>query len=41
MTGGPRVTHAHGDRVTVTDPRTGVELLAYVYRPEAASCFCR
>ncbi|CAL9641765.1 hypothetical protein SUDANB105_06367 [Streptomyces sp. enrichment culture] len=36
MTGGPRVTHVHGERVTVTDPRTGVELLAYVYRPEAA-----
>ena len=36
MTGGPRITHTHGDRITVTDPRTGVELLAYVYRPEAA-----
>jgi len=36
VTGGPRITHTHGDRITVTDPRTGVELLAYVYRPEAA-----
>ncbi|QIJ61473.1 PmoA family protein [Streptomyces sp. JB150] len=31
-----RVTHTHGDRVTVTEADTGVELLAYVYRPEAA-----
>ncbi|MEV5339879.1 PmoA family protein [Streptomyces sp. NPDC052676] len=31
-----RLTHTHGDRVTVTEPETGVELLAYVYRPEAA-----
>jgi hypothetical protein len=31
-----RLVHTHGDRVTVTDPVTGVELLAYVYRPEAA-----
>ncbi|MFF6802221.1 DUF6807 family protein [Streptomyces sp. NPDC012616] len=36
MTGELRLVHAHGDRVTVTDPATGVELLAYVYRPEAA-----
>ena len=33
---GLRIVHAHGDRVTVTDPATGVELLSYVYRPEAA-----
>ena len=31
-----RLTHTHGDRITVTEPRTGVDLLAYVYRPEAA-----
>ncbi|WP_394435712.1 DUF6807 domain-containing protein [Streptomyces sp. SGAir0957] len=31
-----RVVHAHGDRITVTEPSTGVELFAYVYRPEAA-----
>ncbi|GAA2342256.1 PmoA family protein [Streptomyces kunmingensis] len=31
-----QVVHAHGDRVTVTEPTTGVELFAYVYRPEAA-----
>ncbi|MFF9624079.1 PmoA family protein [Streptomyces griseosporeus] len=36
MTAGPRLVHAHGERITVTDPATGVELLAYVYRPEAA-----
>ncbi|MCX5264431.1 PmoA family protein [Streptomyces sp. NBC_00199] len=36
MTGELRLVHAHGDRVTVSDPATGVELLAYVYRPEAA-----
>ncbi|MEV8605903.1 PmoA family protein [Streptomyces griseoviridis] len=33
---GPRIVHAHGDRVTVIDPVTGVELLSYVYRREAA-----
>ena len=33
---GLRIVHAHGDRITVTDPATGVELLSYVYRPEAA-----
>ncbi|MFC9287660.1 PmoA family protein [Streptomyces sp. NPDC057052] len=33
---GLRLVHAHGDRVTVTDSGSGVELLAYVYRPEAA-----
>lgn len=33
---GLRVVHAHGDRITVTEPATGVELLSYVYRPEAA-----
>ncbi|NEB74865.1 oxidoreductase [Streptomyces sp. SID14478] len=31
-----RVLHAHGDRITVTEPTTGVDLFAYVYRPEAA-----
>ncbi|MFI0239295.1 PmoA family protein [Streptomyces sp. NPDC016845] len=31
-----RVVHAHGDRITVTERTTGVELFAYVYRPEAA-----
>ncbi|MEV5609994.1 PmoA family protein [Streptomyces sp. NPDC052225] len=31
-----RVVHAHGDRITVTEPATGVELFSYVYRPEAA-----
>lgn len=36
MTAGPRLVHTHGERITVTDPATGVELLAYVYRPEAA-----
>ncbi|GHF58260.1 PmoA family protein [Streptomyces griseosporeus] len=36
MTAGPRLVHTLGERITVTDPVTGVELLAYVYRPEAA-----
>ncbi|MEV6117377.1 PmoA family protein [Streptomyces sp. NPDC052109] len=36
MTGGLRVVHAHGDRITVSAPATGIELFAYVYRPEAA-----
>ncbi|MEU6774812.1 PmoA family protein [Streptomyces sp. NPDC046759] len=36
MTGAPRVVHAYGDRVTVSERATGVELFAYVYRPEAA-----
>ncbi|MFJ9041666.1 PmoA family protein [Streptomyces sp. NPDC102406] len=31
-----RVVHAHGDRITVTEPTTGVDLFAYVYRREAA-----
>ncbi|WP_428956121.1 PmoA family protein [Streptomyces sp. cg35] len=31
-----RLVHAHGDRVTVTEPTTGVDLFAYVHRPEAA-----
>ncbi|MGJ5895655.1 PmoA family protein [Streptomyces niveiscabiei] len=30
-----RIVHAHGDRITVTEPVTGVELLSYVYRAEA------
>lgn len=33
---GLRIVHAHGDRITITEPTTGVELLSYVYRPEAA-----
>lgn len=33
---GLRIVHAHGDRITVTEPVTGVELFSYVYRPEAA-----
>ncbi|MFF9286357.1 DUF6807 domain-containing protein [Streptomyces griseosporeus] len=36
MTAGPRLVHTLGERITVTDPATGVELLAYVYRPETA-----
>ncbi|MEU9975130.1 PmoA family protein [Streptomyces sp. NPDC051014] len=36
MSGGLRITHTHGDRVTVTEPVTGVRLFVYVYRPEAA-----
>ncbi|MER5599654.1 PmoA family protein [Streptomyces sp. NPDC002265] len=35
MTNGLRLVHTHGERITVTEPATGVELLAYVYRPEA------
>ncbi|WP_457493042.1 DUF6807 domain-containing protein [Streptomyces sp. P5_D11] len=31
-----RITHAHGDRITVTDTRGGIDLLSYVYRPESA-----
>lgn len=36
MTGGLRLVHAYGDRITVSEPAAGVELFAYVYRPEAA-----
>ncbi|MET8786551.1 MULTISPECIES: PmoA family protein [unclassified Streptomyces] len=36
MTAKPRVVHTHGDRITLTEPTTGVELFAYVYAPEAA-----
>ena len=36
MSGTPRLVHAHDDRITVSEPATGVELFAYVYRPEAA-----
>ncbi|MFI1366193.1 PmoA family protein [Streptomyces griseochromogenes] len=36
MSGGLRLVHAHGERITVTEATTGVELFAYVYRPEAA-----
>ncbi|MFC9094737.1 PmoA family protein [Streptomyces sp. NPDC057072] len=31
-----RIVHTHGDRITLTEPTTGVELFAYVYAPEAA-----
>jgi len=31
-----RIVHAHGDRITVTEPVTGVELFSYVYGAEAA-----
>lgn len=30
------ITHAHGDLITVTDTRGGIDLLSYVYRPESA-----
>lgn len=33
---GLRVVHEYGDRITVTESGTGVELLAHVYRAEAA-----
>jgi hypothetical protein len=33
---GLRIVHAHGDRITVTEPTTGVDLSSYVYRPESA-----
>ncbi|MET8646316.1 PmoA family protein [Streptomyces sp. NPDC004675] len=36
MTAKPRVVHTHGDRITLTEPTTGVELFAYVYAPESA-----
>lgn len=37
MSGAPlRIVHAHGEHIAVTEPDTGVELLRYVYRPEAA-----
>lgn len=36
MSGELRFVHVRGERITVTEPVTGVELLAYVYRPEAA-----
>lgn len=31
-----RITHAHGDRITVSEERGGIDLISYVYRPEAA-----
>lgn len=34
--GGLRLVHTHGERVTVSEVTGGVELLSYVYRPEAA-----
>ncbi|MFI8434503.1 PmoA family protein [Streptomyces sp. NPDC079020] len=30
------ITHVHGDRITVTEERGGIDLISYVYRPEAA-----
>ncbi|MFE3167755.1 PmoA family protein [Streptomyces sp. NPDC059224] len=36
MSGELRITHTHGDRIAVTEPVGGVQLFAYVYRPEAA-----
>lgn len=36
MSGELRITHTHGDRIAVTEPVSGVQLFAYVYRPEAA-----
>ncbi|MFD5075319.1 PmoA family protein [Streptomyces sp. NPDC058371] len=33
---GLRIAHTPGERITVTESRTGVELLSYVYRPESA-----
>ncbi|MFJ1613480.1 MULTISPECIES: PmoA family protein [unclassified Streptomyces] len=36
MSGPLRITHAHGDRITVTEERGGIDLISYVYRPEAA-----
>ncbi|MET8095443.1 PmoA family protein [Streptomyces sp. NPDC005236] len=33
---GLRIVHTHGERITVSEVSTGVELLAYVYRPEDA-----
>ncbi|MEU9342507.1 PmoA family protein [Streptomyces sp. NPDC048278] len=36
MSGELRITHTHGDRITVTEPVTGVQLFSYVYRPETA-----
>jgi hypothetical protein len=34
--GGLRIVHTHGERITISEVTTGVELLSYVYRPEAA-----
>lgn len=33
---GPRIVHAHGDRITLIDRASGIELLSYVYAPESA-----
>ncbi|AWW40764.1 MULTISPECIES: PmoA family protein [Streptomyces] len=33
---GLRIVHAHGDRITVTETATGIDLFSYVYRPESA-----
>ncbi|MFJ6833953.1 PmoA family protein [Streptomyces sp. NPDC091209] len=33
---GLRVVHTHGERIAISEVSTGVELLNYVYRPEAA-----
>jgi len=34
--GGLQVVHTHGERITISEVTTGVELLSYVYRTEAA-----
>jgi hypothetical protein len=36
--GALRIVHAHGDRITISDTGTGVELLSYVYRPPSRMC---
>ncbi|MET9411375.1 PmoA family protein [Streptomyces sp. NPDC002935] len=33
---GLRIVHTHGERIAISEVSTGVELLNYVYRPEAA-----
>ncbi len=35
--GGLRIVHAHGDRITISDTTTGVELLSYVDRRAEAA----
>ncbi|MFF3615859.1 PmoA family protein [Streptomyces sp. NPDC002580] len=34
--GGLRIVHTHGERIAIAEVSTGVDLLTYVYRPEAA-----
>ncbi|MFF9348915.1 PmoA family protein [Streptomyces sp. NPDC014734] len=36
MSGPLRITHTPGDRITVTEESGGIDLISYVYRPEAA-----